>query len=135
MYSPSCSARRRAVIRQSSRVLCGNAHGVGLADFVHRKLAASVDWPITRRNALTARAPHKARLPLVLRSDREALEAAVASLGVPADRLRLVRISDTRHTDECWVSEPAVAEALAGPGSQQLESRSVRFDRGGDFVF
>ncbi len=89
----------------------GNGHGVGLADFVHRRLAEAIDWEVTRANSLSASAPERSKLPLVLDSDREAFEAAFLTCGpIGETGPRVVRIQDTRHLEELWVSESLMEE-------------------------
>jgi hypothetical protein len=89
----------------------GNANGVGLADITTRRLVDSIDYKSTYTNVLTTRLWSAGRLPVILETDKEAVETAVGSAA--PDRVRLVRIRNTLHVDELYISEPLLAEAQA----------------------
>lgn len=134
-YSPEPAGPRvrRLYVRSLTAASGGNAHGVGLADLVHARLAEAIDWSVTRTNALTAGAPQKARLPLVMTSDREALEAALTSAGVvDIEAARVLWAEDTSHLDRVRVSAGLVAEAGAAGWQATGEPELLRFDPGGD---
>ena len=92
----------------------GNGLGIGLVDFVSARLARALDFGAIYANALTAGLVdlQRAKLPMVLDSDRLAIQGALASCGRrdPAGA-RLMWIEDTEHLDVVGVSEPLAAEA------------------------
>jgi hypothetical protein len=95
----------------------GNAVGVGLADFVPRRLLEGFDPLTTYANTLTAgsQGVQRAQIPIVLDSDVDAVKAAILTCDVPlAPDLRLARIRNTLHLDELLVTEALVDEAVAG---------------------
>lgn len=101
----------RIYSRALSESTYGNAHGVGIADFVSRRLAEGIDWNATRRNSLAAGAPDRCRLPLVMDTDRDAIEAAFECCGpIGPEGPRVVRIHDTKNLQQMWVSEALLAE-------------------------
>lgn len=114
----------------------GNAHGVGLADFVSKNLADSVDWEITRMNSLAAASPQRSRLPLVMKTDREAIDAAFLCCGpIGIGGARVVRIRDTRNLQELWVSEALLEEAGPRAGWSVTGNPSpLRFDPQGNLA-
>jgi len=125
---------RRIYARSLSPLSNGNAHGVGLVDFVHRRLADAIDWDVTRLNALTAGAPQKARLPIVMTSDRAALDAALATAGVEAAaEARVVHVSDTGKLGELNVSSALVDEATSTGAELVGDCQTLSFDESGDF--
>ena len=92
----------------------GNGLGIGLVDFVSARLAGALDFAAIYANALTAGLVdlQRAKLPIVLDSDRLAIQAALASCGRrDPDGARLMWIEDTEHLDVVGVSEPLAAEA------------------------
>jgi uncharacterized protein (DUF362 family) len=94
----------------------GNANGIGLADLATRRLVDRIDRAATYVNALTSRVPPAVRIPLTLDTDREAIAAAVKTCGATdLSRVRLVRIPNTLHLGELWISEALVPEARANP--------------------
>jgi hypothetical protein len=112
----------------------GNALGVGLADFVSKRLADRIDFRATNMNALAGGCPEQARIPLILGNDRRAIEAAIGSLGeIPLEKLRIVRIKNTMRLAEVEVSE-AYRTALRRRKDLQmvLEEGSLRFDPAGN---
>jgi len=111
----------------------GNGLGVGLAEFVPRALANTIDWDVFKANSMTSGFLERAKLPLVMASDREAI-AAAATVGQSrgARDLRIVRIRDTSHVGELWVS-PALKPEAERLGLDILgAARALRFDRRGN---
>lgn len=98
--------------RSLSEASEGNATGIGLADFISRRLAANTDMRITIRNALNALAPERAFLPPCLEPEQLVLDEALRSAGViDPERSRLAWIQDTSRLERMLVS-PSLAENL-----------------------
>lgn len=94
----------------------GNAVGVGLADFVPRRLLKRFDPASTYANALTAgsQAVQRAQIPIVLEDDVDAVSAAILTCDAPdPGRVRLARIHNTLNLDDMLVSRPLVEEVVA----------------------
>jgi hypothetical protein len=108
----------------------GNANGIGLADVTTRRLVERMDRAATYVNALTSRVPPSVRIPLTLDTDREAIQAAVKTCGArDPTRVRLVRIPNTLHLAELWISESLLDEARANPAMTLCgEPRPMQFD-------
>jgi hypothetical protein len=101
----------RLFVRDLTPETRGNAHGIGLADFTTTRLVRAIDRQATLANALTALHPEAARIPLHFETDREAIDAALATIGLAgADRPRVVRIRNTRSLGEVAVSEACRTE-------------------------
>jgi lactate racemase-like protein len=89
----------------------GNAMGVGLADFVSRRLVNKIDPTATYINGLTGLSPESARIPVTFDTDREAVEAALGTIGmVKPEEARIVRIQNTLLLEELDVSEALLPE-------------------------
>jgi Lactate racemase N-terminal domain len=89
----------------------GNATGVGLADFVSRRLVNKIDPTATYINCLTGLSPESARIPITFDADREAVDAALGTIGlVKSDEARIVRIQNTLLLEELDVSEALLPE-------------------------
>jgi len=83
----------------------GNADGIGLADFVTRRLVDKIDMEALKVNAITGAEPEHARIPMALDNDREALEVAIGSVGlIPTDKLKVIRIKNTMELAEIEIS-------------------------------
>jgi len=87
----------------------GNANGVGLADITTRRLVDSIDYKATYTNVLTTRLWSAGRLPVIMETDREAIEVAVGE--TPPEQVRLVRIKNTLHLEELEISEALLPDA------------------------
>ena len=89
----------------------GSAIGVGLADFITRRLVKKINYRVTYINCLTAMTPEKARIPATGETDQEGIEWAFQTIGaVNPQQARVVKIKDTLHLDEIYVSEPLLPE-------------------------
>jgi len=111
----------------------GNASGVGLADIITRRLYRKIDFASTYENVITANFLERAKIPLVAETTRKACAIALRAAGPLAEgEERILRIRDTLHLEEVYVS-PAIlgeiqnrVEVLKGPGRL--------FDRGGELT-
>ena len=102
---------KRIMIRGLTEETHGNACGIGLAEFTNERTVASVDWKITRINANTGSHPTAAMVPLAYPTDREAIEAALQTIGlVSPEASRIVQIYDTLELSEVIVSETYLEE-------------------------
>jgi hypothetical protein len=97
----------------------GNAIGVGLADVITRRLFAKIDYAATYGNVITSSFLERGKIPIVADTDRDAFATALRSCGyLPPGRERIVRIKDTLHLDEVYVSKAIVDESS---GRQDVE--------------
>ena len=89
----------------------GNAIGVGLADYTTKRLVEKIDHAVMATNAITAMSPEKGRFPIALETDREAVEAALTTIGaVEPEKARVVHIKNTLQIGELDVSEALLRE-------------------------
>ncbi|MEE4166371.1 MAG: lactate racemase domain-containing protein [Desulfocapsaceae bacterium] len=104
----------RIVLRDLTETSHGNGLGIGLADFVTQRLVDKLNRDITDLNCVTAVAPEKARLPIIGKTDRMAVDYAFASAGpVTAETVRLCWIRNTMRLDRMFVSEALLEEVKA----------------------
>ncbi len=99
----------------------GNGTGLGLADFTTERVFRKFNFVETYCNLLTSTTTAAARIPMVLRNDRQAIQAAVKTclIGDPR-RVRLARIKNTLSVGRVLISENLVEEARARPGTRVL---------------
>lgn len=133
---PESPRVRYLAVGELSEPSHGNAAGIGLADFTTRRLYESVDLAVTNENVLTSTFVERAKIPMVMPSDRAAIEAAMrCNWGVPPEDTRLVRVPNTLHLREVLVSENLVEEALAGGPARVLEGpHEMEFDERGNLT-
>ncbi|NOK64437.1 MAG: DUF2088 domain-containing protein [Chloroflexi bacterium AL-W] len=93
---------RRIVALDLSPESHGNANGVGMADIITETLREKIDWHATYTNALTADFLSGVKIPYTCPSVWEAIALACKPF-TPAT-IRAVRISNTAHLQQFWVS-------------------------------
>jgi hypothetical protein len=88
----------------------GNANGMGLADFIPQRVLEKLDFSATYMNALTSTVIDSVRLPMVLETDRDVLNAAVMTSPPPGGAdCRLIYIRNTLALREVAVSSALVS--------------------------
>ena len=90
----------------------GNAHGIGMADLITRRVWNMVDPKATYLNALTSGVLRAGRLPVPMNDDRQALEQALNMLPRALDA-RMARIRNTSNLKTFWVSRALLPELTA----------------------
>lgn len=97
---------KRIVVLNLSKGTHGNACGIGCADFTTKAVFDSIDFVSTYANLIAAGSPEAAKIPIVLETEQEAVISAVKCCGVIGEKgPRIVRIKDTLHLGDIWVSE------------------------------
>jgi hypothetical protein len=110
----------------------GNATGVGLADFVTRKLVDKIDRKATYLNCLTTTFVTRAFIPMYFDTEKETLDTMMHCLRqTPRDALKLVFIPNTLFLGECYVSE-ALAGELADKERFEIHGAPVPVEFDGD---
>lgn len=105
-----------AVLRLTKPSL-GNATGIGMADIAPKTLIDSVDWGATYENLMTSGDLKRAACPVVVPTERDAVEGALKCCHQPdVSKIRFVRIRNTLDLSEIMVSRPIFEE---------LESRGI----------
>ncbi|NHM30862.1 lactate racemase domain-containing protein [Neobacillus terrae] len=114
----------------------GNALGIGLADLTTQRLYKKIDLKTMNENVVTSTFLARANIPIVLDNDQEALKAALrATWGVVEEKARIVRIPNTLHIGELYVSEVIFNELKDKKNIEVLEDlQEMKFDDEGHFV-
>ncbi len=127
---------RQIYVRSLTEKTAGNACGIGVAEWCHRRVVDAMNAEITRINCVTSAHPSAGAIPLVYDSDRELLEAVISQ--VSRDRAMDVRwmwIRDTLSVDEVACSQGFYEEAGNREDLQVLEEPAeLKFDQAGDLV-
>ncbi|PTN39050.1 DUF362 domain-containing protein [Desulfonatronum sp. SC1] len=124
---------KRIFVRSLSPGTGGNALGIGFADVTTDRVARAMDREKTVVNALTGLSPEKAALPLHFATDRLALAATIHTLGaIGPDKLRMVRIQNTKHLERLLVS-PALLDDPAARLEVLHPPRAMEFS-GDDLI-
>lgn len=94
----------------------GNATGMGGADIITMRLYKDFDVASTYANIITSMNLDGAAIPMIMNTDREAIQLAVKTLvRTKPQEARIVRIKNTLHISEIQVSEPLLDEVRAKP--------------------
>ncbi|MCG8510037.1 MAG: nickel-dependent lactate racemase [Rhodospirillales bacterium] len=127
---------KRIIIRDVSEASHGNAAGIGVGDLITLRLFNKLDLGAMYTNGITARNLEGARIPVVVNSDRQAIEVALfACLGVDPAKARIVRIKNTKKMQKIWMSEPYLDEIEAGDSFEPLgPPEHMTFDGDGNLA-
>src|SRR5699024_7807441 len=111
----------------------GNALGIGLADLTTKRLFEKIDFDAMNENVITSTFLDRAKIPIVLNNDKEALQAALrATWGVEPHQARIMRIPNTLHIGELYVSEVIFNELKDHENIEVLEDlHEIEFDENG----
>jgi hypothetical protein len=125
---------KRIFVRALTEKTKGNATGIGLVEFTTQRAVDQIDRFVTQTNCITGAHPEGAMIPCVYETDREAIEAAVSTIGmVGVKDARIVQIADTLHLAELLVSEACAGELGSNPQVEILGSpREMSFNAEGN---
>jgi nitrous oxide reductase accessory protein NosL len=91
---------------------------MGMADIITAELRDSIDWNATYTNGITANFLGGGKLPLTCATTRDAV--ALALKPFDPEHVRVVRIRDTAHLEELWVSQALLSQIALFPGLEQV---------------
>jgi len=101
----------RIMVRSLTDVTQGNACGIGIAEFTTQRCVDAVDFEKTRINCVTSQHPTGCMIPATYPTDREAIQAALQTIGLTEPHeARVVQISDTQHLESVRVSEACLSD-------------------------
>lgn len=124
---------RSLVVTDLTEASHGNAVGLGFADVITKRLADKIDYPVMNENVITSTFLERGRTPLVARTSAQAYEIALRACGLAdASRARVVRVLDTLHMEEVYVSA-SVYEELRG-SAPDPEAFEEMFQSDGELV-
>jgi acetylornithine/succinyldiaminopimelate/putrescine aminotransferase len=85
-------------------------------------------------NAITNTVVHPTKMPMFLKNDREAIAAAIKTCNeIDRNKPKVVRIKNTLHMSEIYISEALLKEARENPDIEVLEEpRDFQFNDNGD---
>jgi hypothetical protein len=111
----------------------GNGVGLGMADVVHNRLLAAIEWPQTHINSLTASTPAGIRTPIHFSTDRECLEKIWPTVGVHRqNEVTIGWIANSLELSRLRLSENLRAQVKANSRLEIVsESEELEFDRKG----
>ncbi len=116
----------------------GNANGMGLANVITKRLYEKLDSEMIYPNCLTSTVVKSAMIPVVVATDKEAIQACIRTLnGVDSNNPRIVRIKNTLHLDLIMLSEAYYQDVKKGKYPSLIavsEPRHLSFDEDEDLL-
>ena len=113
----------------------GNGNGMGLMDFITKKIFSRLNFEETYLNCLTSTITASVKIPMVLDNDRLAIQAAIKTCNRAClPDVRLVRIRNTLALSRLWVSENLLPEAAGKPLLHAEGDAEWRFDGQGNLA-
>jgi hypothetical protein len=125
---------QKIFVRDLTEKTNGNASGIGIADVITARLLSKIDFGYTYANCITSTALAGAKIPVVIRSDKEALSVAVKTCNrIKYDSAKIVWIKNTLELEHIYVSE-AYRDWIKGCGDIVIKGDPVplEFDPGGN---
>ena len=84
----------------------GNANGMGLADFITKRMFDKLDPEMIYPNCFTSTVIRSGMMPPVVATDKEAIQACILTANqIDKKRPRIVRIKNTLHVGRIMLSE------------------------------
>ena len=113
----------------------GNAIGVGLADLITQRLYDKIDFPTMNLNLFTSTFLERGKIPPVAQDSGEAVTYALRTCGKLDPRSATVlRIKNTLHIGELWVSENAIDDVLKRDGVELLDQTAALIGPDGELT-
>ena len=127
---------KRILVRGLTEQTHGNALGIGLAEFTLQRVVDQMDPQYTRINCITSGHPTAGMVPLVYENDHSAIEDALQTIGLtPPEQARLIRIRDTLHLSEVFVSTAYESEWQVRSDLEVVsDAGPLAFDTAGNLV-
>ncbi|MGQ9648254.1 MAG: hypothetical protein ACUVWO_17135, partial [Thermodesulfobacteriota bacterium] len=126
----------RIFVRDLTEESHGNATGIGMADYITKRLFEKIDYSSTAVNCITGMGPENGRIPIFFEKDRDALSAAHDNSGIlnPRD-LRIVWAKNTLELEYLYASEPLLKEARSDPRLEIVGNPfEFPFDQNGNLI-
>lgn len=126
----------RIFVRDLTAKSNGNACGIGLADFTTQRLVDKIDYNATYVNCITGLRPEGAKIPMTFKTDKEAVDAALATSGlINPKEAKVMWIKNTLELEDVRLSEGYAKEIATRDDIEQLSPfEEMEFDRAGNLV-
>jgi len=131
LFSENGPKVQRIVVLDLTRETHGNANGIGVADFTTKRLFNKMDLNNTYPNAITSTVVDRVKIPMILDNDRQAIMAAIKTCNcIDKENPRIVRLKDTLHLSEIYISEALLDEAQKNNEIEIIEeAKELVFDK------
>ncbi|MDY3974200.1 MAG: hypothetical protein SOY76_06170, partial [Veillonella caviae] len=116
----------------------GNGLGIGLADFITKRIFDKLDLGAMYPNSLTSTVLRSSVIPMILGSDKDVIQGCIRTLNkVDKTKARIIRIPNSLHIGHIMLSEAYYEDVKAG-AYENLEALSepleLQFSASGDLL-
>jgi len=131
--SGGINAQRVAILDLSDETH-GNANGLGMSDMVTRRLFDKMDLEKVYPNSLTSRIVCNIKIPMILSSDKETIQAAILTCTeTDKNAPTIVRIPNSLNIEYILISEALYGKAKAMTDIEIIEEpKELLFDESGN---
>lgn len=112
----------------------GNGNGLGIVDFTTRRAFEKFKFDQTYPNSLTSTVPLSVKIPMVLKNDKQAIQAAIKTCNIlDKSSVRMVRIKNTLSLGQIQVSENLLKEVEKNSYQKIVGiPEELKFDKNGN---
>ncbi|PPK79998.1 uncharacterized protein DUF2088 [Lacrimispora xylanisolvens] len=132
-YATGGIAAQRVVVLDLSKETHGNGIGLGFSSATTKRVFDKLDLASMYPNAITCTVLGGVRIPIIMESDREAIQVCIKSCNeIDKTRPRVVRIPNSLHLEHIMLSEDYLEE-IKGMETIEIESEpmDLPFDEDG----
>lgn len=135
-YASGGIKAQKAVVLDLTEKTHGNATGIGVFDSTTRRLFEKISFEMTYPNAITCTVLNVANIPVVMDSDKDAIAVLIKTcIEIDKENPRIIRIADTKHLEEIYVSAALIEEVKQNPHMQIMgELQDWVFDSRGNIL-
>ncbi|BDF57404.1 hypothetical protein CE91St36_02210 [Christensenellaceae bacterium] len=121
-YADGGLKNQNAVVLGLTKESHGSAAGVGVFDAVSKRLYEQTDFEVTYPNAITNTVLLTVKMPIVMDNDRDTIALGVKCCNkIDYANPRIIRIKNTAHIEQIYISQALMEEARANPNIEILE--------------
>lgn len=133
-YATGGIRAQRVVVLDLSPETHGNGIGLGYSSATTKRVFDQLDLPSMYPNAITCTVLGGVRIPIVMESDREAIQVCIKTCNeIDKTRPRVVRIPNSLHLEHIMLSESYWEEAQANPAlTIESDPEYLPFDEDGN---
>lgn len=133
-YASGGIESQRVAVLDLSPETHGNGLGIGMASVTTKRVYDQLDLAAMYPNAITCTVLTGVRIPLVMESDKEAIQLCIKSCNeIDKDHPRVVRIPNSLHLEHIMLSEAYLEEIRDNPNLiVESEPEDLPFDEDGN---
>lgn len=135
-YASGGLKSQRVAVLDISRESHHSGCGMGMAHATTRRFFEKLDFDLTYPNLITSTVIENARIPMVMKNDREAIQVCIRTCtGIDKHNVRIVRIANSLKIEHILLSEAYWEEAEKNPNLLiESEPQEMAFDKDGSLM-